>query len=64
MLYQSKVAFVPERREWLAVISNRITRKVVTVGCFHYHAQAALWVADCLRRKAWRNASELPDIYG
>jgi hypothetical protein len=64
MFYRSYIAFVPDRKEWCCVIRNELTNTVVTMGCFHYEAQAVRWSKDAIKRKAWRDASELPDIYG
>ena len=63
MLYRSYIAYVPDRGEHVAIIVNRLTNTQVTIGCFHYRAEAERWTKDCIARKAWRNASELPDLY-
>ena len=64
MLYQTHIAYVPERKEWCCLIRNKLTNIVVTLGCFHFEAQAKRWAKDAIKRKAWRDASELPDMYG
>jgi hypothetical protein len=64
MLYRGKISFVDERNQWVAVVVNRLTRKAVTLGCFTYRGEAKRWVQDCIKRKAWRDCSELPDVYG
>ena len=64
MFYMGRIAFVDERNQWVAVVINRLTRKVVTLGCFTYRGEAKRWVQACIKRKAWRDWSELPDVYG
>jgi hypothetical protein len=64
MFYRSQVAYVPERKQWVAVIINRLTRQAVTLGCFNYRGEALRWSQDCIKRKAWRDCSELPDAHG
>jgi len=64
MFYMGRIAFVDERNQWVAVVINRLTRKVVTLGCFTYRGEAKRWVQDCIKRKAWRDCSELPEVDG
>ncbi len=45
----------------IVLIQNRLTKQVLTCGTFHFEAQAKRWALDTIKRRAWRNASELPD---
>lgn len=61
--YKARIAQTPDSREWLVIVYNRFTGRVLTVGCFDSLPQAGFWAGDTINRRAWRDDSELPDIY-
>lgn len=63
MLYRAKIGQDLDKSRWIVAIQNRFTKKCVTIACFAYKAECVRWAEDTIRRKAWRDGSELPDMH-
>jgi hypothetical protein len=63
MLYKFLLHWQDDSQTWIVVVINRITQQAVTVGVFNWRAEAIRWAKDAIKRRAWRDGSELPDAY-